>query len=130
MEGRILIVDDALFMRGVLKKMLEENGYTVVGEAANGLEAIEKYKELKPDLVTMDITMPDMTGLAAVKAIREIDSNARIVMCSAMGQNAMVMEAVQNGAIDFIIKPFKVSTVLATLRRCKALSDWGSEKNK
>lgn len=130
MEGRILIVDDALFMRGVLKKMLEENGYTVVGEAANGLEAIEKYKELKPDLVTMDITMPDMTGLAAVKAIREIDSNARIVMCSAMGQNAMVMEAVQNGAIDFIIKPFQVSTVLATLKRCKALSNWESDKSK
>ena len=130
MEGRILIVDDALFMRGVLKKMLEENGYTVVGEAANGLEAIEKYKELKPDLVTMDITMPDMTGLEAVKAIRGIDSKARIVMCSAMGQNAMVMEAVQNGAIDFIIKPFKASTVLATLKRCKALSNWDREESK
>lgn len=100
---KILVVDDAMFMRGVLRSILEENGHTVIGEAENGMEAIQKYVELKPDLVTMDITMPDMTGLEAVKAIKQIDGNARIIMCSAMGQNAMVMEAMKNGALDFII---------------------------
>lgn len=118
MGARILIVDDALFMRGVLRKMLEEHGYEVAGEAVNGVDAIEKYKELRPDLVTMDITMPDMTGLAALKAIREIDSKAKVVMCSAMGQNAMVIDAIQNGASDFLVKPFQPSQVLAALRRC------------
>ncbi len=126
MGGRILIVDDALFMRGVLKGMLEKNGYDVVGEASNGVEAIQKYRELKPDLVTLDITMPDMTGLAALRAIKEIDGNARVIMCSAMGQSAMIMEAIRNGAIDFIIKPFKESTVMEALRRCKV---YGGESN-
>lgn len=116
---KILVVDDAMFMRGVLRSILEENGHTVIGEAENGMEAIQKYVELKPDLVTMDITMPDMTGLEAVKAIRQIDGNARIIMCSAMGQNAMVMEAMKNGALDFIIKPFKVFTVMEAIRRCE-----------
>ncbi|MDE6641645.1 MAG: response regulator [Acetatifactor sp.] len=126
MAGRILIVDDAMFMRGVLRGILERSGYEVVGEASNGIEAIEKYKELKPDLVTMDITMPDMTGLVAVKAIKEIDSNARVIMCSAMGQNAMVVEALKNGALDFIIKPFQASAVLEALRRCQV---YGSRDN-
>ncbi len=126
MGGRILIVDDALFMRGVLKGMLEKNGYDVVGEASNGVEAIQKYRELRPDLVTLDITMPDMTGLAALRAIKEIDGNARVIMCSAMGQSAMIMEAIRNGAIDFIIKPFKESTVMEALRRCKV---YGGESN-
>lgn len=116
---KILVVDDAMFMRGVLRSILEENGHTVIEEAENGMEAIQKYVELKPDLVTMDITMPDMTGLEAVKAIRQIDGNARIIMCSAMGQNAMVMEAMKNGALDFIIKPFKVFTVMEAIRRCE-----------
>lgn len=118
MGGRILIVDDALFMRRVLRQMLEGHGYNVVGEARNGLEAIKMYQELQPDLVTLDITMPDMTGLAALRAIRAIDGNAKVVMCSAMGQNAMVMEALQNGALDFIVKPFKEFTVMEALRRC------------
>lgn len=126
MAARILIVDDAMFMRGVLRRILEQSGYEVVGEASNGIEAIEKYKELKPDLVTMDITMPDMTGLVAVKAIKEIDSNARVIMCSAMGQNAMVVEALKNGALDFIIKPFQASAVLEALRRCQI---YGSRDN-
>ena len=121
-----MIVDDAMFMRGVLRRILEQSGYEVVGEASNGIEAIEKYKELKPDLVTMDITMPDMTGLVAVKAIKEIDSDARVIMCSAMGQNAMVMEAIKNGALDFIIKPFQASAVLEALRRCQI---YGSRDN-
>lgn len=119
MGERILIVDDAMFMRRVLRGILENNGYEVAGEASNGIEAIEKYKELKPDLVTMDITMPDMTGLEAVKAIREIDGSARVIMCSAMGQNAMMTEAIKNGALDYIIKPFKASAVLEALRRCQ-----------
>jgi len=118
MGGKILIVDDALFMRKVLREMLEERGYCVVGEAKNGVEAIEKYRELKPDLITLDITMPDMTGLAALKAIREIDANAKVIMCSAMGQQTMVLEAIQNGASDFLVKPFQASAVMEALRRC------------
>ncbi len=121
MGERILVVDDSMFMRGMLRGILEENGYIVIGEAENGMEALQKYVELKPDLVTMDITMPDMTGLEAVKAIRQVDGNARIIMCSAMGQNAMVMEAIKNGALDFIIKPFKASTVLEAIRRCSTI---------
>lgn len=118
MGGRILIVDDALFMRGVLKKILEEHGYEVVGEGKNGVEAIEKYNALKPDLVTLDITMPDMTGLDALKAIRAIDNKAKVIMCSAMGQSSMVLEAIRNGAMDFIVKPFQAATVMEALRRC------------
>ncbi len=119
MGGRILIVDDALFMRYVLRGMLEENGYIVAGEAVNGAEAIEKYKELKPDLVIMDITMPDMTGLAALREIRAIDEKAKVIMCSAMGQSAMILDAIQNGASDFIVKPFVSSAVLGALKRCR-----------
>lgn len=126
MAGRILIVDDAMFMRIVLRRILEQGGYEVVGEAANGIEAIEKYKELKPDLVTMDITMPDMTGMAAVKVIKEMDCNAKVIMCSAMGQNAMVVQALKNGALDFIIKPLQASAVLEALRRCQV---YGSKDN-
>lgn len=119
MGGRILIVDDAMFMRQVLKKILVSHGYEVVGEAANGVEAIAKYHELKPDLVTLDITMPDMTGLEALKAIKAIDGEAKVIMCSAMGQKSMVLEAIQNGALDFIIKPFQEATVMESLRRCR-----------
>lgn len=104
---KILIVDDAVFMRVSLKTMLEKNGFEVIGEAVNGLEAIEKYSSLKPDIVTMDITMPEMSGLEAVKAIKKIDSNARILMVSAMGQESLVREAIINGAKGFIVKPFK-----------------------
>lgn len=106
MRKRILIVDDAAFMRMMIRNILENNGYEVCGEASNGNEAITKYKELKPDLVTLDITMPDKDGLTALKEIREIDKDANIVMCSAMGQQLMVIEAIQNGAKDFIVKPF------------------------
>ncbi len=119
MGARILIVDDAMFMRAMLKKILEERGYQVVGEATNGVEAVTKYMELNPDLVTLDITMPDMTGIDALKAIKAIDEDAKVIMCSAMGQNAMVMEAMQNGALDFLVKPFQASTVMEALRRCK-----------
>lgn len=112
---RILIVDDAAFMRMLLKDILLKNGYEVCGEAANGKDAIEKYKELKPDLVTMDITMPEMNGIQALKEIRKIEPQAKILMCSAMGQQAMVIEAIQSGAKDFIVKPFQADRVVEAL---------------
>jgi len=104
--ARVLITDDAAFMRMQLKHNLEELGHDIVGEAENGVEAIEKYKDLTPDLVTMDITMPEMDGVAAVKGIMEINPEANIVMCSAMGQQSMVLDAIKAGAKDFIVKPF------------------------
>lgn len=116
----VLIVDDAAFMRMMLKDILSKNGYDVVGEAENGQIAVEKYRELRPDLVTMDITMPEMDGITAVKRIKSVDSNARIVMCSAMGQQAMVIDAIQAGARDFIVKPFQPERVLEAIQ--KALS--------
>ena len=99
MANGILIVDDASFMRMMIKDILSKNGFDILGDADNGLKAIEKYKELNPDLVIMDITMPEMDGIQAVKEIKKINSNARIVMCSAMGQQAMVIEAIQAGEI-------------------------------
>ena len=120
MGARILIVDDAAFMRMMIKDILTKNGYQIVGEAENGMVAVEKYKELKPELTTMDITMPEMDGITAVKEIREIDPQANIIMCSAMGQQAMVIDAIQAGAKDFIVKPFQPDRVLEAVR--KALS--------
>ena len=115
MAVRVLVVDDAAFMRMMVKDILTKNG--VVGEAENGMKAVEKYNELRPDLTTMDITMPEMDGISAVKAIRKIDPNAKIVMCSAMGQQAMVIEAIQAGARDFIVKPFQADRVLEAVRK-------------
>lgn len=106
MTNSILVVDDAAFMRMMIRDLLSKQGYNVVGEAENGAKAISKYKELSPDLVIMDITMPEMDGIEAVKSIKAIDSNANIIMCSAMGQQTMVMEAIKSGARDFIVKPF------------------------
>ncbi|MGB9682395.1 MAG: response regulator [bacterium] len=117
MAKRVLIVDDAAFMRMMLKNILSQNGYEIAGEASNGLEAVTMYKELKPDLVTMDITMPEMDGIAAVKEIRKIDPEAKIVMCSAMGQQAMVIESIQAGAKDFIVKPFQPDRVLEAVKK-------------
>lgn len=117
MANRILIVDDAAFMRMMLKDILNKNGYDVCGEAGNGNEALDKYKELKPDLVTLDITMPEKDGISALKDIRAFDSNAKCVMCSAMGQQAMVIEAIQSGAKDFIVKPFQADRVLESIRK-------------
>lgn len=117
MANRVLIVDDAAFMRIMLKNILTKNGYDVCGEASNGNEALEKYKELKPDLVTLDITMPEKDGISALKDIRAFDSNAKCVMCSAMGQQAMVIEAIQSGAKDFIVKPFQADRVLESIRK-------------
>ena len=114
---RVLICDDAMFMRMMLKDILSKNGYEVVGEAANGREAIDKYIELRPDLVLLDITMPEMDGIEALKKIKMIEPKAKIIMCSAMGQQAMVIEAIQNGAIDFIVKPFQQNRVLESLEK-------------
>ena len=117
MGKSILIVDDAAFMRMMLKDILTKNGYEVVGEAENGAKAVEKYKEVTPDLVTMDITMPEMDGISALKNIRSIDSNAKVVMCSAMGQQTMVIESIQAGAKDFIVKPFQPDRVLEAVKK-------------
>lgn len=115
--ARVLVVDDAAFMRMMLKDILTKGGHEVVGEAANGLEAIERYKELKPEVVTMDITMPEMNGIDAIKEIRKIDPNATIIVCSAMGQQAMVIEAIQAGAKDFIVKPFQAARVIEAVQK-------------
>ncbi|MGM0750440.1 MAG: response regulator [Bacillota bacterium] len=120
MANKILIVDDAAFMRMMIKDILTKNGFDVVGEAADGSQAVDKYKELKPDLVTMDITMPEKDGIAALKEIKAIDSGAKIIMCSAMGQQAMVIDAIQAGAKDFIVKPFQADRVIEAIQ--KALS--------
>ncbi|MGE5528021.1 MAG: response regulator [Patescibacteria group bacterium] len=120
MGNRVLVVDDAAFMRMMIKDILRKGGYQVVGEAEDGVRAIEKFRELKPDLVTMDITMPDMDGITAVKEIRKIDANAVIIMCSAMGQQAMVIDAIQAGAKDFVVKPFQPDRVLEAIRKVLA----------
>ena len=117
MANRVLIVDDAAFMRMMIKDILTKNGFEVVGEANDGQQAIEKVKELSPDLVTMDITMPEMDGIAALKEIKKIDSNAKVIMCSAMGQQAMVIDAIQAGAKDFIVKPFQADRVLEAIKK-------------
>lgn len=115
MEGKILIVDDAAFMRMMLKDTLKKNGYENIIEAADGEIAVQTYKSEKPDLVIMDITMPNKNGLEALKEIKEYDPNSRVVMCSAMGQESMVVEAIRSGAKDFIVKPFKADRVLKTV---------------
>jgi two-component system chemotaxis response regulator CheY len=116
-EKKILLVDDAAFMRMMLKDILTKNGYAVIGEAENGAIAIEKFKELKPDLVILDITMPELDGIKAAKAIKTADANALIIMCSAMGQQAMVIESIQAGARDFIVKPFQPDRVLEAVKK-------------
>jgi two-component system chemotaxis response regulator CheY len=117
---RILICDDAIFMRTMIADILTSGGYEIAGEAESGLQAVERYRALKPDLVTMDIVMPDMGGIDAVKAIVAEDPSARILMCSAMGQQALVVEAVQAGAKDFVVKPFQPARVLEAVQRVLA----------
>jgi two-component system chemotaxis response regulator CheY len=117
MAKRILITDDALFMRVTLKRILTDAGFEVVGEAANGVEAVKLYSELKPDLVTMDITMPEMDGIEALKVIRGDHPSATVVMCSAMGQQNLMVEALQAGAKEFIVKPFQADKVLEVINR-------------
>ncbi len=115
MSKRVLIVDDAAFMRIKLKDILEKNGYEVVAEAQNGNEAVEKYKEVNPDVVTMDITMPEKDGVEALKEIKAFDKDAIVLMCSAMGQQTMVMDAIRAGAMDFIVKPFDTERVIKAM---------------
>lgn len=110
--AKILLVDDAAFMRMMLKDTLSKNGYSDLYEAADGAEAVEKYEEIKPDLVIMDITMPNMNGLESLKKIKEKDPQATVIMCSAMGQEAMVVDSIKSGAKDFIVKPFKTDRIL------------------
>jgi len=117
MPKKILITDDALFMRVTLKNMLVANGYEVVGEAVNGQDAVEKYAACRPDLVLMDITMPIMDGIAATRAIKASDPAAKVIMCTAMGQKNMVVEAIQAGAKDFIVKPFKTEDILGRIQK-------------
>lgn len=115
--ARILVVDDAVFMRTIIKSILANSEYNVVGEASNGAEAIVRYRELRPDIVTLDITMPIMDGIQALKGIKAEFPDAKVVMCSAMGQQALVIEAVQAGAMDFIIKPFNKERVFEALHK-------------
>lgn len=112
---RILVCDDASFMRMTLKQILENAGHKVIAEAADGEEAFEKYKQFKPDMVTMDITMPEYNGIYALQKIKEFDPSATIIVVSAMGQQEMVVQAIQNGATSFIVKPFKPSKIIDTI---------------
>lgn len=114
---RVLITDDAAFMRMMLKDILTKNGHEVVGEAANGAEMLSKYEETQPDIVTLDITMPEMDGLTAIKELRKKHPDANVIMCSAMGQQSMVIDAIQSGAKDFIVKPFQADRVIKCLSK-------------
>ncbi len=114
---RVMVCDDAAFMRMMIKDILVKNGYEIAAEAENGLKAVERYPEAKPDLVLMDITMPEVDGIEAVRRIKALDPNANVIMCSAMGQQAMVIEAIQAGAKDFIVKPFQADRVLEAVRK-------------
>lgn len=117
MSKRVLVVDDSVFMRDIIKDIFAVGGFSVVGEAGNGVEAVEKYKELKPDLVTMDLVMPYRNGIDATREILRGDSKALVVMCSALGQETMVMEAIEAGAVDFIVKPPRAEDVLAVVKK-------------
>jgi two-component system chemotaxis response regulator CheY len=117
---RVLIVDDAVVMRMMIKGILSKNGYEIVGEAQNGAEAVEKYRALTPDLVTMDMVMPEMDGISAVKEIVANHPDARIIMCTSMGQQALVVEAIQAGAKSFITKPFQPPKILETIQKVLA----------
>lgn len=117
MDKKILIVDDAAFMRMMIKDTLKKNGYTSLVEAADGEIAVQQFKDEKPDLVIMDITMPNKTGIEALQEIKAADGGAKVVMCSAMGQESMVVEAIKLGALDFIVKPFKPDRIIQTVAK-------------
>ena len=117
MSHTVLVCDDAIFMRTMIADILTQAGFEVIGEAESGVQAVEKYRQLKPDLVTMDIVMPDMGGIDAVREICKSDPDAKVLMCSAMGQQALVVEAIQAGAKDFVVKPFQPSRVLEAVQR-------------
>ncbi len=117
MSSRVLVADDARFMRQLIREIIEPEGFEVVGEAADGRAVVEEFSRLQPDVVTMDIVMPKRSGIDAAKEILALDPTARIVMVSALGQEALVMEALQAGAADYVVKPFKPDAVIATLRK-------------
>lgn len=117
---KILVVDDSLFMRMILKNVIQELGYEIAAEASNGMEALTKYEEIKPDLVTLDITMPEMDGMTALEEIRSRDPEAKVIMVSAMGQQALLIRAVSMGASDFIVKPFNKDRVREALKKAFA----------
>ena len=120
MTAKVLIVDDALFMRTMLRNIFVESGFEVIGEAGNGIDAVEKYRVLKPDLTTMDIVMPEKNGIEALKQIMAFDPLARVVMCSALGQESLIIEALEAGARDFIVKPFKPAKVVEVAQKVLA----------
>ena len=119
--ANVMVVDDAVFMRMTIKKMLEAHGHSVIGEAGNGVEAVKKYVEIRPDVVLLDITMPEMNGVDALKRIKEVDAKARVIICSAMGQQAMVAQAIHSGAKDFVLKPFEEGRLVAAVNRVMAM---------
>lgn len=119
----VLLADDLSFMRMVQKEILEKRGYQIVGEATDGIQAVEKYKELKPDVVVLDITMPNMNGLDAMKEIFTIDPDARIIICSALGQQKLIIEAIKAGVKDFIVKPFKPERILSAINKALKSDD-------
>jgi len=123
MKARTLVADDASFMREMIKEIVEPEGFEVIAEAGDGMDAVEMFREHSPDIVTMDIVMPKKSGIEAVKNIIELDPGAKIVMCSALGQEALVMEALKAGAKDFIVKPFKPDVVISTLRKALEKQD-------
>jgi two-component system chemotaxis response regulator CheY len=118
--ARVLVVDDAVFMRKVVSDALTKGGHEIIGEAANGQEAVERFQELKPEVMTLDITMPEKDGLAALKEIIAMDPQARVVMCSALGQESKVLEAIKAGAKDFVVKPFQADRVLSAIEKAVA----------
>jgi two-component system chemotaxis response regulator CheY len=120
MQKRVLLVDDAVFMRNRIKGILEAAGYEVVGEASNGREAIERYRELKPDLTTMDVVMPFKSGIEATQEIIQMDGRAVVVMCSALGQESLVLQAIEAGAVDYLVKPFRPEDVLEVVGKALA----------
>jgi len=117
MSARVLIVDDLAFIKLIIRDTLEKTGFEVVGEASNGLEAVEMYKRLSPDVVLMDITMPRMDGIQALSKIMELDSNAKVIMCSALGQQKLIIQSIQLGAKDFIVKPFKPERIIGAIKK-------------
>lgn len=118
--ARVLVVDDAAFMRKMVSDALAQGGHEVIGEAANGLEAVERYKELAPEVTTLDITMPEKDGLSALEDILALDPSARVVMCSALGQESKVLKAIKSGAKDFVVKPFQPERVLDAVAKAVA----------
>lgn len=120
--ARVLVVDDAIFMRATIGKILEENGHSMVGEASTGIEAVEKFVEVKPDIVILDITMPEMDGIAALKRIKIIEPKAKIIICSAIGQKDKVVEAIEEGALSFIVKPFEADQLIDAVEQAMGVA--------